>query len=313
MNPYNITDAAVLEVLNQHCLYPTIINKLPRSGQRQVFEMEFPSGKESILKFVDVSPYHTHQRLEWNELSLDDLEQEKKYEIEANSKRIVRELQASKKCPILPQLEIIEDYQTYIKDPYHFIYYFETKFEGQTLNNSELYHQEQGIEAVIQFLLQMVIQIKVMHDAGYVHRDLTPRNIIYNQGTFKIIDAGLVKSNEDESLTATQALIGTPRFMAPEQEKRTSDYTWDFRTDLYSIGLIAIEIFLPVTRYHDKRQKRDLHYVLQLWRDKDGSSQSMLLFSKVITRLAIEERHRRWSDLEELLNVLENLTGEEVR
>ncbi|MCM3034035.1 hypothetical protein [Niallia sp. MER 6] len=91
-----------MEVLNQHFLYPTIINKLPRSGQRQVFEVEFPSGKESILKFVDVSPYHTHQRLEWNEL-----EQEKKYEIEANSKRIVRELQASKKCPILPQLEII--------------------------------------------------------------------------------------------------------------------------------------------------------------------------------------------------------------
>lgn len=50
------------------------------------------------------------------------------------------------------------EYQTYIKGPYHFIYYFETKFEGQTLNNSELYRQEQGFMAVIQFLLQMVIQ-----------------------------------------------------------------------------------------------------------------------------------------------------------
>ncbi|MFY2157741.1 protein kinase domain-containing protein [Cytobacillus firmus] len=313
MNPYNITDADVLEVLNQQGLYPTIINKLPRSGQRQVFEVEFPSGKESILKFVDVSPYHTQQRFEWNELSLDELEQEKQYEIEANSKRIVRELQASKKCSILPQLEIIEEYQIYIKDSYHFIYYFETKFEGQTLNKSEVYQHEQGTETVIQFLLQMVNQIKVMHGAGYVHRDLTPRNIIYNQGTFKIIDAGLVKSNEDESLTATQVRIGTPYYMAPEQEKRTSDYTWDFRTDLFSIGLIAIEIFLPVTRYLDKKEKRDLHYVLQLWRNKDDSSQSMFLFSKVITRLAIEDRHRRWSDLDQLLNVLENLTGEEVR
>ncbi len=311
MDQYNITDADVIDVLYLHGLNATSLSKLPKSGQRQVFEVVFDSGKESILKFVDVSPYITHQRFEWKELSAGELEQEMQYEIEANSKRIIRELEASKKCAILPQLEIIKEYQIYIKESYHFIYYFETKFRGQTLNKSELYRKEQSIATVIQFLFQIVNQIKVMYDAGYVHRDLTPRNIIYNQGNYKIIDAGLVKSNEEEKLTATQALIGTPYYMAPEQERRTSDYTWDFRTDLFSVGLIAIEIFLPVTRYLDKKSKRDMHYMFQLWKSKDDSSKSIFLFSKVIARLAIEQRHRRWSDLDQLLNVLEGLTGKE--
>ncbi|NGP46019.1 protein kinase [Bacillaceae bacterium SIJ1] len=311
MDQYNITDSDVIDILALHGLKAVSISKLPKSGQRQVFEVVFDSKKDSILKFVDVSPYIAYQRYTWNEFSVSELEQEKVYEIEANSKRIIRELEASKKCAILPQLEILDDYEMYIKENYHFIYYFETKFEGQTLDKSELYQKEQDIDVILQFLFQMVNQIRVMHDTGYVHRDLTPRNIIYHQGRFKIIDAGLVKSNEEEKLTATRALIGTPYYMAPEQERRTSDYTWDFRTDLYSVGLVAIEIFLPQTRYLDMKKKRDMHYVFPIWKSKDASSKSLLLFSKVIARLAIEQRSRRWADLDNLLHVLETLIGQE--
>lgn len=311
MDQYYMTDSDISEVLHLHGLIATTVSKLPRSGQRQVFEVGFNSGATSMLKFVDVSPYNTHQRVEWNELSDVEFEQEKDYEIEARSKRIIRELDASKKCAILPKLEILAEYQVYTKENYHFIYYFETKFEGQTLDKSELYQKEQEIESVVQFLFQMIRQIKVMHDAGYVHRDLTPRNIIFCKGEFKIIDAGLVKSIDEEKLTATRIAIGTPYYMAPEQAKRTSDYTWDFRTDLFSVGLIAIEIFLPQTRHLDMDNKRDMHYVFQIWKSKDSSSKSIYLFSKVIARLAIEQRHRRWSDLEELLSILENFIAKE--
>lgn len=311
MDPYNITDSDVIDVLELHGLTAVSFSKLPKSGQRQVFEVIFGSRKDAILKFVDVSPYIAYQRYAWNEFSDSELEQEKAYEIDANSKRIIRELEASKKCAILPQLKILDDFQMYIKENYHFIYYFETKFEGQTLDKSELYQKEQDIDVVLQFLFQMVNQIKVMHDAGYVHRDLTPRNIIYHQGQFKIIDAGLVKSNEEERLTATRAIIGTPYYMAPEQAKRTSDYTWDFRTDLYSIGLIAIEIFLPKTRYLDMKDKRDMHYIFPIWKSKDASHKSLFLFSKIIARLAIEQRSRRWTDLDDLLHSLEVLIGKE--
>lgn len=311
MDPYIINDADVQSILQQKGLIATSITKLPKSGQRQVFQVALSTGNVSMLKFVDVSPYNTFNRLAFREISASDFESERDYEIEARSKRIIRELNASKKCPILPQLEIFEEHQILIRENYRFIYYFETRFEGDTLNSSELYRSPQNIDAIVAFLFQMVNQVKVMHDSGYVHRDLTPRNIIYHLGNFKIIDAGLVKSNEEEKLTGTRMAIGTPYYMAPEQEKRTSDYTWDFRTDLFPLGLIAIEIFLPETRSLEMKHIRDMHYIFQLWKGKDSSSKSVMLFSKVISRLATQQRHRRWSNLDELLNELENLMGQE--
>ncbi|AIQ65353.1 protein kinase [Paenibacillus stellifer] len=304
MNKYSVSDSDVLEVLQINKLSTESIRKLPRSGQRQVFEVMFRNGQSSILKFIDVTPYNVYE----DDISVDEFHQERAYEIDARSKRIVRELEAAKKCSVLPQLEILNGYKFYVKDQYHFIYYFETKFEGNTLNDSDVYRTDQGIEVVIDFLLQMVKQVKVMYDAGYIHRDLTPRNIIYHNGIFKIIDAGLIKTNEEEKLTGTKAIIGTPYYMAPEQERRTSDYTWDFRTDLFPLGLIAIEIFLPRTRHFGSDQIRDLHQVVSLWKKKDSSAKSITLFSKIITRLAAEQRHKRWSNLSELIIALEEIS-----
>ncbi|GAB6619843.1 protein kinase domain-containing protein [Bacillus cereus] len=311
MDPYILTIEDVQEVLQQQGLIASSIYKLPRSGQRQVFEVTFSTGNLSMLKFVDVSPYVTCEKLKYKQVSESAFEIECNYEIKARSQRLMRELNASKKCSILPQLEILEEPQELIKENYHFIYYFETKFEGDTLKNSELYRETQNIDTIIRFLFQLVKQIKVMHESGYVHRDLTPRNIMYYQGEFKIIDAGLVKSNEEEKLTGTMMMIGTRRYMAPEQHTRASDYTWDFRTDLFPLGLIAIEIFLPGTRFIDTKDIRDMHNIYELWKEKDASSKSLRLFSRVISRLAIEQRHKRWADLDGLLNELENMIGQE--
>lgn len=312
MNKYILTDFDAIEALQQNGLTVATVSKLPRSGQRQVFEVVLSNGKQSILKFVDITAYNVYERLEiYNDFSEGEFEQERSYEVEVNSKRIIRELNAAKKCSILPQLEVFDGYREYKNGEYHYIFYFETKFEGSTLDKSELYTKQQSVDVVLDFLFQMVRQIKVMYDSGYVHRDLTPRNIIFHKGEYKIIDAGLVKSNEEEKLTGTRVMIGTPYYMAPEQSNRTSDFSWDFRTDLFPLGLIAIEIFLPQTRRFGPDQIRDLHQIYPLWRSKDPSSKSIFVFSKIITRLAAEQRHRRWSDLSELEQLLGALIKEE--
>lgn len=320
MEAYKIKDSDIHEILNQHGLIATNIKKYTKSGQRQVFEITFNTGYSSVLKFVDVSPRFTYEDI--SDLPVEEYSQAIKNEkfiqavdaeIMQRSARVLRELKASKKCSILPQLEILGDYELFKKEQNVFLYYFETKFTGTTLKESALYQQGQDIDIVIDFIYQMVTQIRVMYESGFVHRDLKPQNIIYDSSTFKVIDAGLIKSHlegEDDSLTQTFQPLGTPRYWAPEQARIASNISWDFKTDLFPVGLMAMELFLKKTQQLPRKELLDLHFIYKMWQAKDNSPRSKALFTKVISKLA-NERHRRFSDLDALLVVLENMMNEE--
>jgi WD40 repeat protein len=81
------------------------------------------------------------------------------------------------------------------------------------------------------------------HRLGIVHRDLKPGNILMTpEGAPKIADFGLAKLlGSDSGLTATESILGSPSYMAPEQaEGRTK--TAGPRADLYSLGAILYEL-----------------------------------------------------------------------
>lgn len=82
----------------------------------------------------------------------------------------------------------------------------------------------------------------VAHEVGIVHRDLKPANILINdEGLLKIVDFGVaaVASHSDTQLTKTGYVIGSPKYMAPEQilGKKV-----DHRADIYSLGVIMYEM-----------------------------------------------------------------------
>jgi Protein kinase domain len=91
------------------------------------------------------------------------------------------------------------------------------------------------------------------HDAGFVHRDLKPDNIFIvvndDEELVKVLDFGVAKAisgtfGEGSARTRTGALIGTPYYMSPEQAQ--GDRSVDFRSDLWSIGVIAFECLTGV-------------------------------------------------------------------
>jgi tetratricopeptide (TPR) repeat protein/TolB-like protein len=98
-----------------------------------------------------------------------------------------------------------------------------------------------SIDRAFKFLRQMCAALEAAHHEDVVHRDLKPQNILIDQSdNIYVSDFGLAKSLESEAtMTLTGQLLGTPRYMAPEQVEGTDV---DHLADLYSLGLIAYEM-----------------------------------------------------------------------
>ncbi|HAA54085.1 MAG TPA: hypothetical protein DCE42_04985, partial [Myxococcales bacterium] len=95
---------------------------------------------------------------------------------------------------------------------------------------------------------QLLSALSYAHDLGISHRDLKPGNIMIIEETnaftgevnakLKILDFSLANfEDEEESLTMTGAIIGSPKYMSPEQAKGITTEV-DYRSDLYSCGII---------------------------------------------------------------------------
>ncbi|QEG40878.1 serine/threonine protein kinase [Roseimaritima ulvae] len=97
--------------------------------------------------------------------------------------------------------------------------------------------------------------LQYAHDNGVIHRDIKPENILLTKvGQVKIVDFGLSRIMDNPSqasnLTGTRQVMGTPRYMAPEQFEGAHHV--DHRADIYSLGVVFYELLtgeLPVGRF----------------------------------------------------------------
>jgi serine/threonine protein kinase len=84
--------------------------------------------------------------------------------------------------------------------------------------------------------IQIVEGLKAAHDVGIIHRDLKPQNVMVTQdGRVKILDFGIAGVLDSVDVTQTQSIVGSPKYMAPEQ---IQGHRLDVRTDLYALGAI---------------------------------------------------------------------------
>jgi len=98
------------------------------------------------------------------------------------------------------------------------------------------------LETAIRYGRDIATGMAAAHETGVVHRDLKPGNVLINsRGLVKIVDFGVAAARAagDQQLTRTGMLIGTPKYMAPEQ---VLGKPVDARSDIYALGIMMYEM-----------------------------------------------------------------------
>ncbi|HEX4948960.1 MAG TPA: protein kinase, partial [Blastocatellia bacterium] len=160
--------------------------------------------------------------------------------------RLHRFIREAKTASALNHPNIITIYEIGQSGDIHFI---ATEYiEGITLRQ-RLQSGRLELRAALEVGRQIAAALDTAHRAGIIHRDIKPENIMLRpDGLVKVLDFGLAKLTEDALLpnsgsnlssTMPGLLLGTPRYMSPEQARRQKV---DARSDIFSFGEVLYEM-----------------------------------------------------------------------
>ena len=133
-------------------------------------------------------------------------------------------------------------------------------YEGETLTEKLDREGPLPVEQAIRYVEQIAGALSAAHEAGIVHRDVKPANVmVTEEGTVKLLDFGLARAAADTRLTETGRGLGTAAYMSPEQA-RGEDVGPP--TDLWALGILLYEMLAGDRPFEGERQAAILHAVL---------------------------------------------------
>jgi len=217
-------------------------------------------------------------------------------------KRFVHELRYSRK---ITHKNVIRIYDfLYIQGNYAISMEY---FPSHTLGSEVVNEKPIELKRAMQFASDICTGMTVAHQQGIVHRDLKPANVLINQeGLLKIVDFGVAAAQRegDTQLTKTGYVIGSPKYMAPEQilGKKV-----DERADIYALGVILYEMVTGVPPYsrgdHMSVMYQHVQGKAKAAREVNPNLPSGL--SELVMRAMAVDKTKRFQTMDELRLALE--------
>ncbi|MGE5327067.1 MAG: serine/threonine-protein kinase [Deltaproteobacteria bacterium] len=220
-----------------------------------------------------------------------------------------------------PSLATVYDFEE-VGDEVFVVYEY---IEGATLREA-LHPPSWTIEAILRVGIQLADGLAAAHERGVVHRDLKPENIMLKKdsglvGHFKILDFGLAKfrrplgsavrlgeTGVETAAISTSAglLVGTVNYMSPEQLEGEPA---DFRTDIYSLGLILYEMATGANPFIGKTASSTIANILKQDAPRLEIRRSFVPpeFDRIVRKCLRKRREERYQTARELEVDLSNL------
>jgi serine/threonine-protein kinase len=182
---------------------------------------------------------------------------------------------------------------------------------GDTLRQHLVEHGPLPVLEAVALLEPIMEGLAAAHDAGVVHRDVKPENVILSVAhggvtAPKLIDFGVSKitAGDHAGVLQTDRVLGTPAYMSPEQLR--ADETIDGRTDVWAIGAVLYEMLSG--RRPFAAESRGQVWVQILTVDpaplRDACPEVPSAVAQVVSRALARERESRWPTMRAMLSAL---------
>jgi serine/threonine-protein kinase len=216
-------------------------------------------------------------------------------------KRFVHELRYSRKITHRNVIRIYDFLQ--IRGNYAIsMEYFPSHTLGNEVNEKPL-----PLAKAARFAVDIATGMTVAHQSGIIHRDLKPANVLINDaGLVKVVDFGVAAAQHqgDTQLTKTGYVIGSPKYMAPEQilGKKV-----DERADIYSLGVMLYEMLTGEPPY----QRGD--HMAVMYQHVQGKAKPPIEvnpgippgLSEIVMKAMAVDKTRRFQSMDEMRDALE--------
>lgn len=184
-----------------------------------------------------------------------------------------------------------------------------TYYEGDTLK-TRIESGSLDVETVLNLAIEVCDGLGRAHEAGIVHRDIKPGNIMVTErGSAKVLDFGLAKLAGETQLTKTGITVGTALYMSPEQARGE---TVDQRSDIWSLGVVLYETVTGTRPFRGANSSAVIYSILnEEPRRIDIINRHLPReLADVVQRCLEKDPARRYQTAKELREVLERLLDE---